>query len=201
VIRRPVRLLLGLALSGTATSACTFTTVVPLHYAAPAGAARSAIDTPLISVGTFQDGRDASYGLDWLGAIRSGFGNAFKKLRTEKAMSEIVQEAFADGLRERGVYAEPGIGRFTLEGTIAKLDCSEYWNLEAHVHLDVRVTESASHQVLYTKSYRANQTEGGIGFPVLARVETLRALAERTLTDAVDQVLDDGKLREALQGR
>jgi len=56
VIRRPVRLLLGLALSGTGASACTFTTVVPLHYAAPAGAARSAIDTPIILLGGLVDG-------------------------------------------------------------------------------------------------------------------------------------------------
>ena len=164
-------------------------------------APRTAPDDPLVSVGTFQDGRDASYGTDWLGAIRGGYGNPLKTLRTLKPMSEVVQEAFAAGLRARGVYAEPGQGKFTLEGTISKLDCSEYFNLEAHAHVDVRVTETASHALLYSNTYRADQTEGGFGAGILASVETLRVLAEKTLRELVDKVLDDPQLREALQTR
>ena len=193
--KRASLLIAILALGATACG----TTLVPLHYQAVNAPARSGPDTPLVSVGTFQDARDADYGTDWLGAIRGGYGNRLKTLRTEKPMQEVVQDAFADGLRARGIFAEPGEGKFALEGTIEKLDCSEYFNLEAHAHVSVRVTEAATHALLYTSTFRADQTEGGMGAGIFGSVETLRVLAERTLRELVDKALDDPALRKALQ--
>ena len=192
--------LLFCASVASATLACS-TTNVPLTYAASSAVTRADPAVPLVSVGPFQDGRNISYGSDWLGAIRGGYGNELKRLRTQKPMSEVVQEAFAEGLRARGVYAEAGQGRFTLAGTITKLDCSEYFNLEAHAHVEVVVSETESHAQVYTKAYQVDETEGGFGAGVFASVETLRVLAEKTLRELVDRALDDPELRKAVQSR
>ena len=55
--------------------------------------------------------------------------------------------------------------------------------------------------MLYAKTYQADQTEGGFGAGIFGSVETLRVLAEKTLRELVDKVLDDPQLREALQAR
>lgn len=196
---RNTRLIVCAAFSACAL-ACS-TTYVPLTYVSPDAVIRATPDVALISVAPIQDGRNIRYGADWLGAIRGGYGNELKRLRTQKAMAEVVQDAFAEGLRARGVYAEGDAGEFTLEGTITKLDCSEYFNLEAHAHLDVRVIAKASHALVYSKSYAADKTEGGFGAGIFASVETLRVLAEKTLRELVDQVLDDPLLRQALQAQ
>jgi hypothetical protein len=159
----------------------------------------SAAAKPLITAGPFVDGRNIDYGEDWLGAIRGGYGNELKRLRTQKPMAVVVQEAFADALRARGVYAEPGQGRLELQGTILKLDCSEYFNLEAHVLFEIRVLAADTKKALFTKQFIADQTEGGFGAGIFASVETLRLLAERTLREAIDKALDDPSLRTAIQ--
>jgi hypothetical protein len=180
------------------------TTYVPLNYgAAPVAPPALASDSPakaLVSVVDFADARNISYGADWLGAIRGGYGNELKRLRAQKPISQVVADAFADGLRARGVYADPGQGKVTLGGTVTKLDCSEYFNLEAHAHLKVTVADTATKATIFEGAYDADQTEGGFGAGIFASVETLRLLAEKTLRESVDEALDDPKLREAIQG-
>jgi len=181
-------------------AACT-TTYVPLQYKPDPAPAGIVSDTPLIAVGVFADARGGGHGADWLGAIRGGYGNPLKKLRTQRAMQTVVAEAFADGLRARGVFAQPGQGKFLLEGTIVKLDCSEYFNLEAHAHVDVRVLDALTRAQVYYSPYRVDETEAGMGAGIFASVETLRALAERALREVVDRALDDPALRTAVQGQ
>jgi hypothetical protein len=174
------------------------TTYVPLHYTSDAPAT-GAPPTPLVSVGAFEDKRGVDIDTDWLGAIRGGFGNPLKKLRTQQPMSQVVQDAFADGLRSRGLFADSGQGKFLLEGTIEKLDCSEYFNLEAHAQVDLRLLDSGTHALVFSWPYRVDETEGGLGAGIFASVETLRVLAERTLRELVDRALDDPPMRRALQ--
>ncbi len=191
------RLLLSLCVAGLAAG-CT--TLVPLRYTADSAAPAVTPATPLISVGPFLDSRGPRADADWLGAIRGGYGNRLKTLRTQQPMSQVVQTAYADGLRARGVFAEAEEGRFVLEGTIDKLDCSEYVNLEAHAHVTLRVRDKATGAQLYTWPYRVDETEGGLGAGIFGSVETLRLLAERTLRELVDRSLDDPALRKAVQG-
>ena len=181
------------------------TNYVPLHYGTapvpPRALATEPAVTPLVSVIEFEDARNISDGVDWLGAIRGAGGPGFpmKRLRTEKPVTQVVEDAFADGLRARGVYAEPGQGKVTLGGRVLKFDCNQYFNFEAHANLVVLVSETATHALIYTGTYQADQTEGGPGPDLYKSVEVLRALAERTLREAVDRALDDPKLREAVQ--
>lgn len=180
------------------TAACT-TTLVPLRYDPTSATVRTAPDIPLISVGAIEDARTVDHGPDWLGAIRGGYGNRLKTLRTEKPAQLVVEEAFADGLRSRGVFADPGRGKFSLEGKLEKLDCSQYFNLEAHAHAQISVVRTDTRDVVYTRMVRADQTEGGLGAGIFGSVETLRVLAERTLRELVDKTLDDPALRSAVQ--
>jgi hypothetical protein len=175
------------------------TTLVPLRYSADSPTAAASQATPLISVGPFTDARTKDHGPDWLGAIRGGFGNRLKTLRTQLPTSQVIQDAYADGLRARGVFAEPGQGKFLLEGTIEKFDCSEFVNLEAHANVTIRVSDSGTGAQVFSYPYLVNETEGGFGAGVFGSVETLRLLAERTLRELVDRSLDDPGLRKTLQ--
>ncbi len=160
----------------------------PTHVANVAGSIR---------VGSFRDDRGTD--IDWLGAIRGGFGNRLKTLRTEKPTREVVEDAFRQALLARGWLAEPDAAEFELNGSIKKLDCSYYsFTRESHAHLDVELVDVASDRQIFANSYRADQTEGGLGAGIFASVETLRQLAERTLHDAINQVLDDAAFARAL---
>src|SRR5258706_4520167 len=107
------RLLLSLCVAGLAAG-CT--TLVPLRYTADSAAPAVTPATPLISVGPFLDSRGPRADADWLGAIRGGYGNRLKTLRTQQPMSQVVQAAYADGLRARGVFAEAGGGQVRARG-------------------------------------------------------------------------------------
>jgi hypothetical protein len=192
-----VHFLLGLVCLAALQTACT--TLVPLKYTADSALSAVSPPTPLVSVGPFADARGPRADADWLGAIRGGYGNRLKTLRTQVPMSQVVQDAYADGLKARGVFAEPGQGKFVLEGSIEKLDCSEYWNLEAHAHVALRVRDSATGAQVFEWPYRVDETEGGLGAGIFGSVETLRLLAERTLRELVDRSLDDPGLRKAVQ--
>ena len=197
--RMRARVLLGWVCLAALQTACG-TTLVPLKYAADSAVSAVSPPTPLISVGRFADDRGPRADADWLGAIRGGYGNRLKTLRTQVPMSQVVQEAYADGLRARGVFAEPGKGKFLLEGSVEKLDCSEYFNLEAHAWVTVRVRDQATGAQVWEWPYHVDETEGGLGAGLFGSVETLRLLAERTLRELVDRSLDDPGLRKAVQG-
>src|SRR5215831_7599249 len=131
------------AVSLLAVCALACTTQVPLRYEPAASFQLPSDPAPLISVGELHNERP-EHGPDWLGAIRGGFGNRLKTLRLQKPVTAVVADAFSDGLRARHLFAEPGQGRWVIEGTIVKLDCSEFVNLEAHAHMDVRVLDAAT---------------------------------------------------------
>lgn len=178
-------------------AACT--SRVPLTYVADPELPTPETQTPIVSVGRFDDARGA--GPDWLGAIRHNYGFPVKILRTERPMSEIVADAFADGLRARGVYAAPGAGRLELVGTIQKLDCNVYYNKEAHVILELRLLDRGGGDVpIYSGRFAADETEGGSGPAIFMSVDTLRVIAERTLRRAVNDAFSNPEFRAAIAG-
>jgi len=74
--------LAGASLLAAALSACT-TDYVALRYAPTAGQTPAATQTPVVSVGAFQDARGGD--ADWIGAIRGGYGNPVKTLRSQRS--------------------------------------------------------------------------------------------------------------------
>lgn len=189
--------LLAVALAGM-LAACG-TTSVGLKYSADATVAKASPTAPPLIVGNFSDdrGKPANY----LGAIRGGFGNPLKTLESDRPVGELVNTAFADGLRARGATVDTGTAQHQIVGTIKRLDCSQLVRREAHVEIDVAVIDKAG-QRRFSKTYNASTVAGAVvavDTGVFASVEDLRVVLEKTLRETVDKALDDPQLRAALQ--
>jgi uncharacterized lipoprotein YajG len=182
-----------------ALSGCS-TTQTKLNYTAPSGLMPLEPSTPQVFVGTFVDQRGESP--TWYGAIRGGFGNPLKKLESEKPISIMVQNAFADGLRSRGLTPGAQSSPLQLSGVIHKLDCSEMVRSESNVEIEVDVIDASTGQQRFSRTYRTSNEEGTVlnmQTGIFASVDGLRALAEKTLGQTVDKALDDSALRASLK--
>lgn len=177
------------------------TTAVQLPYAAsrpvvPASAATSSRVLPVV------DQRNEEP--NWVGAIRGGFGNPLKVLRTDRPLSELVQQAFSDALAARGLEAAPGAQRYDIRVTMHKLDADRVARLEATADFQVDVIDRATGGVVYTDRVRVNQVQGSVlalDTGVFASTEGLRTLAVQVQNQAIDQLLDKPGFRAAVQPR
>jgi uncharacterized lipoprotein YajG len=153
-----------------------------------------------VSVGSFVDQRGQS--ATWFGAIRGGFGNPLKVLEANTSVANLVQDAFADGLRARGLADGAAEKKYQVAGVIKKFECDQVARREAIAEIEVQVIELASGKQLFSRTYNADNIDGSLmtmQAGVFASVETLRALAEKTLSEIVDKALDDSALRNALR--
>lgn len=135
---------------------------------------------------------------DWLGAIRGGYGNRLKTLRTDKPTEQVVKDVYIQALTESKFYTSSNKGGYRLRVVLSKFDCSYYFNREAHAHFTVSVFENGTNKEIFTKPYRVDEVEGGVGAGIFGDVDTLRQLAERTLNKAVDSHLQDPNFVDAL---
>jgi hypothetical protein len=127
---------------------------------------------------------------DWLGAIRGGYGNVLKSIRTDGPTSEIVANVYRQAFVEYGYLDEPN-GEVLFSANIEKLDCSYYFNREAHAHIDISLLNRNTNELLFSDRYVTDLTEGGVGAGVFGDVETLRDLAEEALNQTVDKSMTD----------
>jgi hypothetical protein len=189
---RPFLALLLLALAGCSTTA------VSLDYTrapAPAAGVR-----PQVAVGSFADQRRADDPRK-LGAIRGGFGNPLKTLVLSEDASVVVQKAFSQALDKRGLLAPSGSGRYTLSGVIKKLDCSQLIRREAHADIVVSLTDNATGKVVLQQTAHADgitEPSDTVDYAIFGSVEDLRVVAERTLQDAIDNVLSSPRFAQAM---
>lgn len=189
------RLLFALALAST-LSACG-TTTGGLSYAPPAQLNRVATNAQPVAVANFVDAR-GEQSTTWLGVIRGGFGNHLKTLEADRPAVTLVHDAFADGLRARGVKIDshgPQLG-----GTLRKLYCDHYVRREANVIIDLTVSTPDGRQI-FSRTYAVDRVEGSsmaIDTGIFASTEDLRQVLERALREVVDKALDDPELRAAL---
>ncbi len=176
-------------------TACS-TSNVTLRYPSANVAAPGGLRTQ-VGVGTFLDDR----GVDarWLGAVRGGYGNVLKRLRTDEPMQSVVEQAFRDALDVRGLLSADAAPEYELRGRIQKLDCSQYFSREAHAHLTVSLFHVPTSTQVFSSEYRADNSEGAGGVGVFGSTEGLRQLAETTLNQAIDQALTDRALLAGLE--
>ena len=127
---------------------------------------------------------------DWLGAIRGGYGNVLKSIRTERPTNEIVADVYRQAFVEYGYLDEPD-GEVLFSANIEKLDCSYYFNREAHAHIDVSLLNRNTNELLFSDRYVTDLSEGGVGAGIFGDVETLRDLAEEALNQTVDKSMTD----------
>lgn len=179
-----------------AFSACS-TSKGSLRYAAPASSATTA-GSGTTMIGRFTDERGEP--AHWLGAIRGGFGNPLKKIETEQPVADVVQAAFADALRARGLFAT-GDAQTRIEGTIRRLDGDKVARSESNAEIVVRVVDAHDGTKTFEQTYTTGNIEGSaltLKTGVFASADELRDLIARTLSQTVDKALDDPALRAAL---
>jgi hypothetical protein len=108
--------------------------------------------TPPATVGSFRDDRGTDSA--WLGAIRGGYGNPLKKLYSDQPTTSVVVTALSDALKARKLLAPANEGSVRLDGSIAKLDCSYYFNREAHAHLLLNVVDVKTNATVFSQTRR-----------------------------------------------
>lgn len=183
-----------------ALAACS-TTKVALKYDNPQSPNKVAASTTTapVTIGLFIDQREEP--ANWIGAIRGTYGNPIKNVESEQTVSLLVQTAFADGLRARGVQ-DSSSAPLQLAGVIRKLDCNQMSRREANVEIELSVIDASTGKASFSRSYSSANIDGSLltlKIGVFASVEDLRALTERTLRETVDKALDDAALRSALR--
>ena len=163
---------------------------VPMTYNAGGIAQKPPAAKPDVDVLTVTDSR--KYTGVHLGAIRGGYGNTLKTLETAKPMRDVVQQAFMDGLAARGMLAQNNGGRYGLDITVDKLDCSLLMRPEAHARFQVSVLDKTTGRPVYTKAYEDSRSgDVTLASGVFGSAEDLGRLANDSMQAAVDQALDN----------
>jgi hypothetical protein len=166
----------------------------PTHEVVPTERA-----APLVAVGSLLDDRGTES--TWLGAIRGGYGNPLKKLYSDQPISSVVATAIADALQARALLAPPNSAALRVDGSITKLDCSYYFNREAHAHLLLNIVETRTNATLFSQTYKTDSKEAGVGAGIFGDVDHLAAFMQKTLNETIDKALSDPVLLSALSSR
>jgi len=161
--------------------------------------AKTPIAAAPLKLGAFADKRGEP--LHWLGATRTGFGAPLKVLESDRPVAEMVQSAFLDGLRARGVTVDQSAGQNQITGTIKTLAGSKVVRREVNIEIEVAVSDQSGKQV-FARTYSTNNIDAAVvsfsaGFVITT--DDLRATLERTLQETVDKALDDSAFRAALR--
>lgn len=180
---------LGALMAVGLLGACT-THQVTMAYN-PTSAQKPAPAKPDVEVLSVTDSR--KYTGKHLGAIRGGYGNTLKTIETASPVKEVVRKAFVDGLNARGLLAPANGGRFGLDVTVEKLDCSQLVRKEAHARFLVSVLDKATGRPVYSKIVEDNREDMGNLFAtgVFGSVDELTKLTNDSMQAAVDQALDN----------
>ncbi len=185
--------LFTVALIITFLSACTSTHLSKVEYE---GRGVAGASEPQISQVIVSDNRGTD--ADWLGAIRGGYGNRLKTLRTEQSTDVIVDKMYTRALEKSGLYLANADLPVLLKVSITKFDCSYFFNREAHAHVEIALGHVFAPQDLFSKAYRTDLTEAGVGAGIFGDVDTLRDLCEEAMNQTIDKMLNDDEFREAV---
>ena len=138
----------------------------------------------------------------WLGAIRGGYGNPLKTLKTPKPVKDVVKDTFIDALKNRGLLASGDRIKYYLNVDVNQFDCNQYVRMEAHVKLSVKLIDAQNNNVVFSDFSSVDNVEGSVfslKTGIFASTEALRKLAEKTLTQAIDEILNKRAFRDAVK--
>jgi len=185
----------------TALSACHPAAVPVALDSGPSGPREDAVARPVVAVGPFVDKR--GQGPTYLGTIRGAFGEPVSRLYTTAPVSGLVREAFANGLRARGLLADEAAAPYTLSGEIAAFDTNQYIRGEAEANVALTLTETGTGRVLALWPVQIRERQGTVpvtGAPASYGLpEPLPKVASDALRRLVDDALDSPKFREAVR--
>ena len=173
---------------------------VGLVYSAPAAATLPASERhPVVAIKTIIDGR--SNDAYWLGAIRGGYGNPLKTLKTDQPVKDVVAQAFSDALAARGLLTPTGSETTDLTLTIHRFDCNQFIRREAHADFEITLTDARTGSRVYTDRVTADDVNGSVlamDVGVFASVDNLRMVAVGTMRGAIDKALDKAAFQAAV---
>lgn len=157
----------------------------------PAAVQKPPAAKPEVEVLTVTDAR--KYTGKHLGAIRGGYGNTLKTIEASGPVKDVVHKAFIDGLNARGLLAPSDGGRYGLDVTVEKLDCSQLVRKEAHTRFQLTVLDKSTGRPVYSKIVEDNREDMGNLFAtgIFGSVDELTKLSNDSMQAAVDQALDN----------
>ncbi len=194
-------LLATLAACGTTQGSMSYAPTVPIQ---PAAGARPVV---AVSDRVANERRAGREDPTWIGTIRGGYGEPVKRLSSDAPVDRVVARAFADGLAARGLGStQVGAGGtpYVLAVTIHQFDANQYVRREATADFSAALVERASGREVWRDRHRAYNVDGSLlsfRTGVFASPEDLRRVALRTMSEAVDALLDKPGFRAALSRR
>ncbi len=177
-------------------ASCGFnTTAVSLDYQPLIG--QNIPGPRMVSIGKFADMRQT--GEFTLGTVRSAIGLPLDTLVTRVPVESVVRNAFAHGLKARGMLTTDADGTYILSGEVLDLKCSQMLYPTASASVRVNIVRRGSGEIVFSRIYQSSRQgetyAPGSGSPA----PVLTELASRTLQNVVDQSLDDRQLRSRLK--
>ncbi|MBN9562936.1 MAG: hypothetical protein J0H14_19750 [Alphaproteobacteria bacterium] len=191
-----------LAAAMAALSVCGCTQGVSLAYSPSASPAK--VDGPptIANVSTLD--RRNEQDPTWIGAIRGGFGNPLKVLHLSSPLAETVTKAFREALAARGLLAPGGQGNFDLSVTVPKFQSTQMVRREAEATIAIELLDRTSGRVVYHNQAEVDLVAGSVlalDTGVFASPSDLQAVAQKALTQAIDQLLDNPAFIAAARSR
>ena len=190
-----------LAVCACSIAACTTTTQGGLSYVPSTSAVRASSALAVsVTAGKFIDHRGGD-DKEWIGAIRNGWGIPAKNVDVAPSVAVAVQESFAAALQARGFPTSGGTA-YRISGVIKRLDANQLVRLESNVEIEVNVVKVSTGQEVFSRTYSAHNLEGSLlslHTSYFGSEQKLRALAQKTLDQVVNQALDDTDLRDAIR--
>ncbi len=164
--------------------ACTTTADLAYHPAT----APAQVGPPAIHAVSATDARKDEADPTYVGAIRGGFGNPLKTVKTSRPIADEVRAAFEQGLAARGLFGPAG--RDTLSVDVVAFSANQMVGPYARAAFAIQLRDAEGRVI-----YRDDVDERGYAFKffsngLFASPESLRAFMEEKMTAAIDQALD-----------
>jgi uncharacterized lipoprotein YajG len=185
----PLSLILALALG-----ACS-NTVSDLAYAPQVSVRPAAVPTVASITATDQRKEEPTR----LATIMGGFGNPLKTLDTAKPVKDEVADAFAAGLRARGLLAVNGQAPLRVTLSVRKFDADMLIGRTARIDLTMAVLDASGRTVYQDDAVDSESETKFFQTGVFADIADLQKLCEIVLNRTVDRMLDKQEFRAAIQ--
>lgn len=150
----------------------------------------------LVKLGIFDDARGTNS--RWVGTVRGGYGNVLYRLATDAPTSEVVRKAMGNALSSRSINIASNSASLSIEGEIIRLDCNYFFNREAHAHILAKIVSQDDHAIIYSHTYRTDNTEPGIGAGIFCNIDYLAGFLSRTFSETIDKICSDPAFIDAL---
>jgi hypothetical protein len=195
----PMRRMIAVSLLCLALAGCG-TTQMPMPYTATSQVV--AVASPVVVVGAVTDSREeGKEDANWIGTIRGGFGNPIKRLEAPVPVTEVVRQAFTDALASRGMLAA-GAGRYVLAVDIRQFKSDQMARREATVEFRVSLVPVSGGNAILVDQVSANNVGGSaitLASGVFGSLDDLREIVLRTMSEAIDRILDKPAFAAALR--